>query len=70
MLRLPDLKTPKGACDTHMHFYDANRYETATSAAFTPPDASADDYKALQQRLGLERVGIVQPSTYRRDNTC
>ena len=70
MLRLPDLKTPKGACDTHMHFYDATRYETATSAAFTPPDASADDYKALQQRLGLERVVIVQPSTYGRDNTC
>jgi D-galactarolactone isomerase len=53
-----------------MHFYDATRYETATSAAFTPPDASADDYKALQQRLGLERVVIVQPSTYGRDNTC
>jgi D-galactarolactone isomerase len=36
----------------------------------TAPDASADDYKELQQRLGLERVVIVQPSTYGRDNSC
>ena len=70
MPRTPELKTPPLACDTHMHFYDGTKYETAASATMTAPDASADDYKELQQRLGLERVVIVQPSTYGRDNSC
>ena len=70
MSRSPDIKTPAGACDTHMHFYDGSRFETAATAAFTPPDASAEDYRKLQARLGLERVVIVQPSTYGRDNRC
>jgi len=70
MGRAPVLKAPAGACDTHMHFYDGARYETADSATMTAPDAGADDYKALQARLGLDRVVIVQPSTYGRDNSC
>jgi len=70
MTKKPNLKTPPGACDTHMHFYDGTIYPTAESAAFTPPDASVADYQALQERLGLERVVIVQPSTYGRDNAC
>lgn len=36
----------------------------------TPPDAGVDDYRALQKRLNLERVVIVQPSTYGLDNAC
>lgn len=68
--KTPVLKTPAGACDTHMHFYDGTKYAAAETAAFTPPDAGVKAYKALQQRLGLERVVIVQPSTYGRDNTC
>jgi len=52
-----------------MHFYDS-RYPDAPTSAFTPPDASVDDYRQLQSRLGLERVVIVQPPTYSTDNTC
>ncbi|MFL5169782.1 MAG: amidohydrolase family protein, partial [Microvirga sp.] len=62
----PRLKAPAGACDTHMHFYDA-RYPTAT---MTPPDASVEDYRAVQRRLGLSRTVIVQPTTYGTDNRC
>src|SRR3712207_277266 len=65
----PRLKVPPGACDTHMHFYDS-RYPTAPTAAFTPPDASPDDYRAVQRRLGLTRTVVVQPSTYGTDNRC
>lgn len=68
-MTVPKLKTPPGACDTHMHFYDA-RYPTAPTANFTPPDAQPADYRTVQKRLGLERVVIVQPSTYGRDNAC
>lgn len=59
--------TPAGACDTHMHFYH-HRYPAAPTALIEPPDAWVADYRALQRRLGLERVVVVQPTTYGRDN--
>ena len=65
----PELKAPPGACDTHMHFYQG-RFPSAPSALFTPPDAWIEDYKAVQARLGLERVVVVQPTTYGLDNTA
>ena len=63
----PKLKAPPGACDTHMHFYDA-RFPTAPTAISTQPDATPADYRRVQQRLGLQRVVIVQPSAYGADN--
>ena len=52
-----------------MHFYDA-RYPAAPTALITPPDALVADYRAVQERLGLDRVVVVQPTTYGRDNAC
>jgi D-galactarolactone isomerase len=66
---LPRLKAPPGACDTHMHFYDA-RYPTAPTALMTPPDATVEAYRAVQRRLGLSRTVVVQPTTYGADNRC
>jgi len=56
---------PKGACDTHMHFYDgsAGAPGAPNPGAFTVPM-----YRELQKRLGLERVIVVQPNAYRDDN--
>ena len=68
-LPAPRLKAPAGACDTHMHFYHG-RYPSAPTALFTPPDAWIEDYKAVQARLGLERVVVVQPTTYGLDNAA
>ena len=65
----PKLKTPPGACDCHMHFYDA-RFPTAPTAIMTPPDAGPADYRAMRDALRLSRVVVVQPSTYGLDNTC
>jgi D-galactarolactone isomerase len=67
----PRLQAPAGATDTHMHFYDTeDRYPVAPTAAFLPPPARVADYQALQERLGLERVVVVQPSAYGTDNRC
>jgi D-galactarolactone isomerase len=65
----PRLEAPPGACDCHMHFYDA-RFPTAPSAMLTPPDASPAQYRAVRDRLGLSRVVVVQPTAYGLDNTC
>ena len=66
-MNAPRLQAPPGACDTHMHFYDA-RFPTAPTALGTQPDAGPEAYRAMQRRLGLQRVVVVQPSSYGADN--
>lgn len=66
MLRL---RVPPAACDTHIHVYDA-RYPIAPTAIGKPPEASAEAYRVVMQRLGLQRAVIVQPSAYGTDNRC
>lgn len=56
-------------CDTHMHFYDS-RYPASPEATLRPPDATVADYLQIQAALGLERVVVVQPTTYGLDNSC
>ncbi len=69
--REPKLKAPPRACDCHMHFYDTeDRYPVAPTAAFLPPPATVADYRGVQERLGLERVVVVQPTAYGTDNRC
>ncbi|MBV8888979.1 MAG: amidohydrolase family protein [Alphaproteobacteria bacterium] len=63
----PKLKAPANAADCHHHIYDS-RYPVDPSAVLRPGDASVDDYRALQKRIGTTRHVIVQPSTYGIDN--
>ncbi len=65
----PRLRCPPGACDCHVHIYDA-RFPLAAQARRREPDALLPDYRQLQQSLGLERVVLVQPSAYGADNRC
>ena len=65
----PRTALPADACDCHVHVYDA-RFPATPDARLLPPDASVDDYRLLQQRLGSNRVVLVTPSTYGIDNRC
>ena len=65
----PQLVTPPGSCDTHMHFYN-DEFPSAPTSLMTPPNAWVDTYRAVQKRLNLERVVVVQPTTYGTDNSC
>jgi D-galactarolactone isomerase len=60
---------PAGACDTHVHGYDA-RFPAASTALLHPPDAGPGEYDELRATLGLQRVVVVQPTTYGFDNSC
>ncbi len=62
------LTLPAGACDCHLHVYDA-RVPAAPGATLLPPDASVDDYRRVQARMGTTRAVLVTPSTYGTDNT-
>jgi D-galactarolactone isomerase len=49
-----------------MHFYDEKA--PAAPGTFLPGTFTVDDYRAVQRRLGLERVIVVQPNAYADDN--
>src|SRR6516165_3702691 len=63
----PKLKAPPNACDCHHHIFDA-RYPVDPKATLRPADALIADYRDLQNRIGIARHVIVQPSTYGTDN--
>lgn len=52
-----------------MHIFDA-RFPLAAKARRQEPDALVGDYRKLQKSLGLDRVVIVQPTAYGKDNRC
>ena len=65
----PVLITPPGACDCHMHIFDS-RFPLAANARRQESDAPVSEYRKVQRRLGLERVVVVQPTAYGKDNRC
>jgi D-galactarolactone isomerase len=60
---LPKIRVPANACDCHHHIYDS-KYPVDPKATLRPGDATVDDYRMLQKRIGTTRHVIVQPSTY------
>jgi predicted TIM-barrel fold metal-dependent hydrolase len=63
----PKLKAPANACDCHHHIY-GSQYKVDPRSTLRPGDASVEDYRALQKRIGTSRNVIVQPSTYGTEN--
>jgi predicted TIM-barrel fold metal-dependent hydrolase len=59
----PKIKVPANACDCHHHIY-GSKYQVDPKSTLRPGDATVDDYRALQKRIGTTRNVIVQPSTY------
>jgi D-galactarolactone isomerase len=64
----PRLAMPAGACDTHMHIYDTSVPNLAGGPPL-PGHFPVPQYRAVQQRLGLARVIVVQPNAYQDDNS-
>ena len=50
----PQVPVPDVATDCHFHIYDA-RHPVAAETVLRHGDASAEDYRALQRRLGTAR---------------
>jgi predicted TIM-barrel fold metal-dependent hydrolase len=68
-LNRPQRPLPPGACDSHMHIFDA-RFAPSPHWPRTPPQAPVAVYRQLQQRLGTARAVVVTPSTYGTNNAC
>src|SRR5262245_8665323 len=64
----PKLKAPANAADCHMHTYDPARFPMPPNPRVAPTNATVEDYRLLQKRIGTTRVVIVQPRNYATDN--
>ena len=64
----PSFHMPAGACDTHFHVFEEG-YRHVPDPQYTFPDATLDQYLAMTEFLGIERMVIVQPTYYGEDNT-
>ena len=66
----PKLKAPANSCDCHMHIYDGERFAPARPGTQSrmQSNATAADYRLLQQRNGTTRTVIVTPAAYVTDN--
>lgn len=62
-LRLP------GLTDCHIHINDP-RHAYVAAADLKPSPATVEQYGEVKQALGIERVVVVQPSSYGTDNSC
>jgi predicted TIM-barrel fold metal-dependent hydrolase len=67
--RPPKHKAPALTCDCHFHIfgpYDA--YPLDDGRTYTPPAALVPDYLAMAEKLGIERMVVVQASVYGTHN--
>ncbi|SDT51055.1 amidohydrolase family protein [Bradyrhizobium canariense] len=67
----PHWKAPAGSTDCHFHIngpYD--RYPLSPGRSYSPPEATVPDYQAMARTIGIDRMVIVQPSTFGTDNSC
>ncbi|MDB5414203.1 MAG: Amidohydrolase 2 [Rubritepida sp.] len=62
----PALRAPPNSCDCHFHIYD-DRFPPAPGG-LPAPNASPEDYRKLQARIGTTRGVVVQPSLYGVNN--
>lgn len=64
----PRLQAPTGACDCHMHIvYPVSRFPVAPDRQ-PFPEATVAAYRAVADRLGIERYIVTQTPRYGTDN--
>lgn len=66
----PAFRPPAGSCDCHVHVLDGARFPFAASRSYTPGAARVEDLVAFEQRIGIDRIVLVQPSVYGVDNAA
>src|SRR5437773_4548282 len=64
----PKLNAPANAASCPMHTCGPPRFPMPPSRRTAPTNATVEDYRLLQKRIGTTRVVIVQPRNYATDN--
>jgi 2-pyrone-4,6-dicarboxylate lactonase len=67
--KVPTFRLPPQTCDTHTHIFGpASRYPYASKRLYTPPEAPLGAFRALHERIGVERCVIVNATVHGTDN--
>jgi predicted TIM-barrel fold metal-dependent hydrolase len=68
----PRRKAPAGAVDCHFHIFGPqDRYPIHPNSLYTPsPQADIKAYQAMADKLGIQRMVIVNPTPYGTDTRC
>jgi 2-pyrone-4,6-dicarboxylate lactonase len=67
--RAPRIKPPPGSWDTHAHIFGpSDKFPYTAGRGYTPPDAPAENFIALLDRLGMARGVAVQGNAHGYDN--
>jgi predicted TIM-barrel fold metal-dependent hydrolase len=66
---VPDFKLPPKSCDTHTHIFGpASRYPFAPNRPYNAPEAPLEAFRALHEKIGVERCVIVNATVHGTDN--
>ncbi len=65
----PHPNAPPLTCDCHFHIFGPyERFPLHPGRAYEPPEASIEAYQDVANRIGIQRMVVVQPSPYGTDN--
>jgi predicted TIM-barrel fold metal-dependent hydrolase len=65
----PRFRAPAGACDCHFHIFGPyEQYPLSATRPYTPPPATIPHYLSMAEKLGMERMVVVQASVSGTDN--
>ena len=67
---IPRPAVPALRCDCHVHVFDPARFPYVPQRTYTPGPATVAELRVFLERMGMERVVLVQPSAYGTDNRC
>ena len=66
--RVPRLKAPPGACDSHLHVFGPyDRFPLNADRSYTPPEATIEPFREVMKTLGTQRAVIVHGSAHGLD---
>jgi predicted TIM-barrel fold metal-dependent hydrolase len=67
--RPPQQKPPAQTCDCHFHIFGPyDKYPLSAGRTYDPPAALVPDYLAMADKVGIERMVVVQASVPGTDN--
>jgi 2-pyrone-4,6-dicarboxylate lactonase len=67
--KTPAFKAPAGTIDTHCHIFGpAAEYPFSPTRPYTPPDAPLPMFRALHEKIGVQRAVIVNATLHGFDN--
>jgi predicted TIM-barrel fold metal-dependent hydrolase len=71
LAREAKIKALKGTTDTHFHIFESTEtYPLSPTRMYDPALSTVEDYRAMAQTIGIERMVVVQASIYGTDNRC